>query len=221
MKEQIRTKRLTLVPLTDGELEALMNRETDPHMKGAYGEMLSGCRDHPADRLFYTEWRMTLPDGTSIGGLGFKGPAVNGAVDLGYGVDPAYRGNGYATEAAAGMIRWAFARQDVYVVEAEAEPNNAASLSVLRKLGFTEIGTGREGLRFEKEKPASALTTVYMSVGMCLGTAVGAALDKLSLALPIGLCLGLCLGNVLDGRENEKRATLMAAREKQRNSAAR
>ena len=81
-------------------------------------------------------------------------PAKDRAVEIGYGILPSYEGNGYMTEAAQGMIRWAFAQQDVDFVEAETDPDNRASQRILEKCGFVPNGkTGEEGLRFVVERP--------------------------------------------------------------------
>ena len=82
--------------------------------------------------------------GALVGQIGFHGaPGYNGlgasdAVELGYAVDDPYRGRGYATEAARGMIAWAAGRGIARVL-ASVSPNNAASLAVVRKLGMREV----------------------------------------------------------------------------------
>ena len=81
-------------------------------------------------------------------------PAKDRAVEIGYGILPSYEGNGYMTEAVQGMIRWAFAQQDVDFVEAETDPDNRASQRILEKCGFVPNGkTGEEGPRFVVERP--------------------------------------------------------------------
>lgn len=86
--------------------------------------------------------------------LNSSGPAKDRAVEIGYGILPSYEGNGYMTEAVQGMIRWAFAQQDVNFVEAETDPDNRASQRILEKCGFVPNGkTGEEGLRFVVERP--------------------------------------------------------------------
>ncbi|MFR3971785.1 MAG: GNAT family N-acetyltransferase [Subdoligranulum sp.] len=86
--------------------------------------------------------------------LNSSGPAKDRTVEIGYGILPSYEGNGYMTEAVQGMIRWAFAQQDVDFVEAEADPDNRASQRILEKCGFVPNGkTGEEGPRFVVERP--------------------------------------------------------------------
>jgi RimJ/RimL family protein N-acetyltransferase len=79
-------------------------------------------------------------DNALIGMGGYKGaPDANGMVEIGYGIAPAYRGRGYASEAAQGLIDYAFEQPSVQTVWAHtlAEPN--ASVRVLTKCGFTMI----------------------------------------------------------------------------------
>jgi len=52
-------------------------------------------------------------------------------------------GQGYATEAAGELLRWAFDRLDLRRVQAEVDTRNAASPRA-RKLGFVREGTLRE-----------------------------------------------------------------------------
>ena len=65
----MKTKRLELRPLNDRELGMLLNRQTEPELIKAYGEMLLGCRSKPDARLWYTAWAATLPDGTEVGDI--------------------------------------------------------------------------------------------------------------------------------------------------------
>ncbi|MYR46217.1 GNAT family protein [Streptomyces sp. SID5910] len=63
---------------------------------------------------------------------------------LGYCLDEAMWGHGYATEAAHALLHWAFGTLDLNRVEAKADTRNAASARVLEKLGFVREGTLRE-----------------------------------------------------------------------------
>ena len=66
-------------------------------------------------------------------------PSFDGVVEIAYGVKPEHQGNGYATEAAAGLVKYAFA-SGVHTVRAHTlrEPN--ASTRVLGKCGFQNVG---------------------------------------------------------------------------------
>ena len=76
-----------------------------------------------------------------IGSLGFKGPPDGeGMVEIAYGVAPAYQSQGYATEAAAAGVAFAFQTDVVTLVRAHTLPENNASTRVLAKCGFSRIG---------------------------------------------------------------------------------
>lgn len=90
-----------------------------------------------------------------IGNIGFKGrPDANGTVEIGYSMRPAFQGRGYATEAAHGLIAWAFSHPEVRRVVAETFPDLKPSIRVLEKNGFRRAGPGSEpdAIRFEREK---------------------------------------------------------------------
>jgi [ribosomal protein S5]-alanine N-acetyltransferase len=80
-----------------------------------------------------------------IGHAGYHGPpGVNAkgapdAVEIGYTVEERYRGRGYATEAAAELLRRAEERGVRHFVASTA-PDNEPSLAIIRKLGFTQTG---------------------------------------------------------------------------------
>ncbi len=211
----IKTKLLYITPSSADELRAAVHREADPHMKQALSEMLAGCEADPKQYLWYTDWLVTLREsGETVGSLGFKGPPKNGEVELGYGIDPAFAGHGYATEAAKALIDWAFTQPEVYFIMGEAEAENAASLRILEKLGFVPAGQGEEGPRFEKERPIISWMSIYMCLGVGTGMSFGAALDKLSIGMCLGVAIGLALGTSLDAADKKKRADLRKLREK-------
>lgn len=79
--------------------------------------------------------------GAEVGGCGFKGPPdADGAVELAYGIDPAHRGRGYATEAARALAAFALGTGAVRVVRAHTKPDNPASARALTKCGFAFVG---------------------------------------------------------------------------------
>lgn len=212
-KEMIKTKRLTLRPLSDEEMAARMEAERDAHMKKALGEMLAGCKAHPLRRLWYAEWQIALRDGVPIGSFSFKGEPKERGVEIGYGIEEPYRRQGYCAEAMAAAIEWAFGRDaSLYYIMAETEEGNLASRGLLQKLGFVPAGQGEEGPRFEKERPKVALLPVYLCLGMSLGMSLGLSFDQLAIGMSLGMCLGVALGAALDAAENKKREKIRAER---------
>jgi RimJ/RimL family protein N-acetyltransferase len=79
--------------------------------------------------------------GDAIGQCGFKGPPDgDGVVEIAYGVDLRHQGKGYATEAAAALVRFAFDSGIVHVVRAHTLLDAPASKRVLTKCGFRYVG---------------------------------------------------------------------------------
>ena len=66
------------------------------------------------------------------------------SASLGYCLDDAAWGRGFATEATDALLQWAFATLDLNRVQAESDTRNTASSRVLEKLGFIREGTLRE-----------------------------------------------------------------------------
>ena len=60
--------------------------------------------------------------------------------EIGWRLRPAYWGKGYASEAAAEIVRFAFAQIKVPVLYAIAHPENLASQRVMQKLGMQHVG---------------------------------------------------------------------------------
>jgi RimJ/RimL family protein N-acetyltransferase len=78
---------------------------------------------------------------SAVGSCAFKGPpGADGVVELAYGIDPAHRGRGFATEAAGALAGFAFASGRVRLGRAHTRPDNGASARVLAKSGFRRVG---------------------------------------------------------------------------------
>ena len=61
--------------------------------------------------------------------------------EIGYELDPEYRGIGFATEALAAVVDAAPERHGFTVLSAQAYADNVASLRVLEKTGFARVGS--------------------------------------------------------------------------------
>ena len=147
----IETERLLLYPISEEEMELLMEQEKDADLKQAYSEMLQGCKREPEKRIWHLLWLIELKSqrGTIVGDLSFKGLGEDGMVELGYGLREGHCGKGYMTEAVRAVSQWALAQEDVAKVEAETSPENKASQRVLANAGFIPTGEiGEEGPRF-------------------------------------------------------------------------
>jgi RimJ/RimL family protein N-acetyltransferase len=76
-----------------------------------------------------------------VGNAGFHGPPDDeGRVEIGYSVLEEHRRRGYAEETVRALMAWATAEHGITRFRASISPDNAASLSLIRKLGFAQAG---------------------------------------------------------------------------------
>ena len=86
-----------------------------------------------------------------IGEAGFHGPpGADGRVEIGYMVVSEHRRHGYAEEAVRALMAWAAAEQGITRFRASISPQNTASLNLIRKLGFVQVGTQQHEIRGEE-----------------------------------------------------------------------
>lgn len=77
----------------------------------------------------------------AVGQSGFHAaPDEDGMVEVGYGVDPAYRRRGYARAALEIAIERARSEPDVRTLRATISPDNEASLGLIRQYPFVHTG---------------------------------------------------------------------------------
>lgn len=169
---RLKTTRLELIAATGELLRAETNdlerfaRLLDARVHPAWaqeldyqelmGSMAQRIEDAP-DETGWWSWYFVLRNRLTgsrvlIGNGGFKGPPDDeGTVEIGYSLLPPYRNKGHTTEAVQALVSWAFEHPEVALVIAEARPGNPASVRVLQKVGFTEVGPGlqRNHVRFE------------------------------------------------------------------------
>jgi RimJ/RimL family protein N-acetyltransferase len=98
-------------------------------------------KSHPSVLGWWTYLFIHTADHTLIGVGGFKGePNAEGIVEIGYAIAPAYRGRGLATEAASGMLKYAFSHPEVSRVDAHTLPERNPSTRVLERVGMRYVG---------------------------------------------------------------------------------
>jgi RimJ/RimL family protein N-acetyltransferase len=94
-----------------------------------------------------------VDDGTLAGVCGFKGPPVEGTVEVGYSIVASRQRRGLATAAVGELCDRAWAR-GAERVTAHTLPHLEPSIGVLRKLGFEEAEPPEEGvLAFALQRP--------------------------------------------------------------------
>lgn len=170
----IATHRLLLIPFTAHSCSAVLNNNLNA--LAALG--LQPGNGYPDDETLQTlprilinlgkvpepsgfeSWMVVIKDtNTIIGDVGFKGiPNSTGAIDIGYGLIATERKKGYAHEAVAGLIKWAFSQPQVKVITARSLTDNIASARVLQKLYFN-AETEHDGmLHWLLRKPDEVVT---------------------------------------------------------------
>jgi ribosomal-protein-alanine N-acetyltransferase len=161
MKEinEIETEHLILIPLTLDQLKLCLTDLSDLSALGqesalsiadelvtapvrrAIGLKLAKMEQvDPQLHPWFTYWLLVvIADRCGAGLVGFKGsPDEQGEVEIGYGIAPAYRGQGYTTEAARALIAWAFSAPDcTSVIATGVDSTNIASIRILEKVGMT------------------------------------------------------------------------------------
>lgn len=89
--------------------------------------------------FYYTLWLMIeRKSNTIVGSLCFHGEPENGIVEVGYGVVPQFRRQGFMAEALGGLLKWMSDQPDIHSVIAETDNDNMASIGTLLKTGFTK-----------------------------------------------------------------------------------
>ena len=142
IKVEIQTKNLTLVlQTTEQVLSAIdaMSPADRTQVSPVWLERVRASRSpDPWTHGFAVLHRAT---GMLVGSCAYKGPPdADSVVEIAYGVDPAHRGRGYATEAASALVTFAFGSGQVRSVRAHTRPEANASGQVLTKCGFERSG---------------------------------------------------------------------------------
>ncbi|MGB8955703.1 MAG: GNAT family N-acetyltransferase [Tumebacillaceae bacterium] len=164
----VETERLRLIHLTQERIQALIE---SPQKLGEllgmnvaaewpiqdFAEVLPWLAGLMEKQPSLCDWAGLLvhkADNALMGDMGFKssGPDESGMVEFGYSIAPDYRGHGYATEMAKGLVAWALEQPGVTQVTAECLPDNIGSIRVLEKTGLQQLALDGDMLKWEIRK---------------------------------------------------------------------
>ncbi len=151
MIDRIETERLVLFPYTAENLKLFnedlerfeeefgvvyRGEELDYLLAGFLRKLEQEIADDPANYLFFTEFLIVLRENSHIiGSIDYKYVPKDGLTEVGYGMNPAYTGHGYMTEALTAFL--AFGKQfGIQKVLADTKPDNLKSQNVLKRCGF-------------------------------------------------------------------------------------
>ena len=104
---------------------------------------LNQVREHPEDEPWLIRpIAVRTPPATAIGIFNFHGsPDERGFAEVGYGLDPTHRNQGYAIEAVRGVLDWAAHEHGVNRFRASIAPTNERSINLVTKLGMRRVGS--------------------------------------------------------------------------------
>jgi RimJ/RimL family protein N-acetyltransferase len=105
---------------------------------------------HPDERGEWYQFAIaTRADPTTlIGDCAFHGRAAEPMIaDIGYTMDPAFQGNGYATEAVGELVRYLIEDRGKHKVCADCDTRNEGSWKLLERLAFRREGEIRGAFR--------------------------------------------------------------------------
>ena len=145
------TPRLTLRALEAADLDAFAAMQANPEVMKTLGTGVVRSRAETWDGMarMLGQWALRgygmfavveTRSGRFIGRAGILHPYEWDGPELAYGFDQPYWGQGYATEAAVILHRWAFFQKHLADLVSYVVPHNIASRRVLEKLGASCTG---------------------------------------------------------------------------------
>lgn len=138
---ELQTYRLRVILQTREEVERMIEAMSEYQRAQISADWLARMRaSGVADPWVHAFRVMRRGTDSPVGSCSFKGPPVDGVVEIAYGIHPDHEGKGYATEVAQALVDYAASCEDVRLVRAHTLPGAAASKRVLEKCGFRYVG---------------------------------------------------------------------------------
>lgn len=144
------TARLKIRSWRKSDRQPYAKINADPRVRQFLGDTLTRSQSDAQLREFdarerqhgFTFWAVEIPDlRPCIGFIGLERTDYHAhftpAVEIGWRLDPAYWGQGYATEGASALLKYAFEELGLEEIVAVTVPQNIKSQSVMKRLGMT------------------------------------------------------------------------------------
>jgi RimJ/RimL family protein N-acetyltransferase len=126
---------------------ALLDRSfTNPHRvlldsSGPLAWRVPQVKVDPSVNRWFVRYIVLKESQEVIGSTSFHGvPDADGMMEIGLGIEEAFRNQGYAREALAGMWKWVCAYPEVKTLRYTVSPDNLASIAVINYFGFEYKG---------------------------------------------------------------------------------
>ncbi|NUR85105.1 MAG: GNAT family N-acetyltransferase [Nonomuraea sp.] len=155
-RTSLRTERLTLRPLAEGDVPGLVEAGSDPLTQANTG-VPRGYGERDARAFVAVQERMRLRghgiawaievDGRFAGNIDLRDLHwAWGTAEVGYMIAPWARGHGYAAEALREITRWLLDEQGFRRIQLRATVGNTASRRVAEKAGYAGEGVARSSI---------------------------------------------------------------------------
>ncbi len=166
---ELKTNRLLLRQMLDSDAEALFQYRSNPQVMQYFGRpLMQGIAE--AEQFISTihanfeknegiQWAISLLDNPEMIGTItiWKIDKANHRAEIGYMLGPEHWGTGLMTEALQAMLPYAFGTLQLHSLEANVNPDNAASINLLERNGFVREAYFRENFYFEGKFEDSAI----------------------------------------------------------------
>ena len=150
----IQTKNLNLIPIQASDITYLISLYEKPEVRKELGGVLTKDQAKMRSESLIAHWKeygigfymiYSKEKNTPMGYGGFRvfknqHPDLEGKVEIGYVLDVPYWGQGYAKEAVQAWIKTGFEQFKFEDLTAIISPTNAASIAVVKKMGFEFLG---------------------------------------------------------------------------------
>ncbi|CAN5739594.1 GNAT family N-acetyltransferase [soil metagenome] len=147
----LETERLIMRPFVESDVDEIFAMRSDEDIMRFIREPQRRNESSDWIKLVSAHWKtdklgfcavIEKETNKFLGWCGIWRLEETGEMEIGYAIDKAYWGKGFATEAAEKFMRYAFEQLNAEKLVAVARPENTASRRVMEKLGMKFVKTG-------------------------------------------------------------------------------
>jgi ribosomal-protein-alanine N-acetyltransferase len=137
---------IALYELKEDSLAIAGRDFSNPHQvlvvePGPLGWRVPQVKRDPSTNKWFVRFVVLKETREVVGSISFHGvPDENGMMEIGLGIEEAFRNHGYAKEALLGMWRWVIKEEGVKVLRYTVSPINLPSVKIIEGFGFEYLG---------------------------------------------------------------------------------